>query len=131
MPCLTGRRRLRYDRGQQLLEFAFTGGLSGVRGLDVGQLWDIGRLSTGGLEPDLTIVLDLRPQAALERRNRAPDRMEKRSPEFYQRVREGFLAEAWRRPDRIRVIDAVPSVEVVHALICKEVERVLGAGPRT
>jgi dTMP kinase len=100
-------------------------------GLDVGQLWDVGRLSTGGIEPDLTIVLDLRPQAALERRNRAPDRMEKRSPEFYQRVREGFLAEAWRRPDRIRVIDAGPSVEVVHALICKEVERVLGAGPRT
>jgi dTMP kinase len=100
-------------------------------GLDVQQLWDMGRLSAGGLEPDLTIVLDLRPQAALERRNRTPDRMERRSPEFYQRVREGFLAEAWRRPDRIRVIDAGATVEVVHGLICKEVECVLGASPRT
>src|SRR6516225_4703405 len=70
-------------------------------GLDVDQLWEIGRLSTGGLEPDLTIVLDLPLDAALGRRNRAPDRMESRAREYQQRVREGFLSEARRRPDRI------------------------------
>lgn len=99
-------------------------------GLDVDRLWDVGRLATGGLEPDLTLVLDLPLDAALGRRNRAPDRVERRAPEYQQRVREGFLTEARRRPDRIRVIDAGPPVEVVHGLICKEVERVLGAGPR-
>src|SRR5437868_3427128 len=45
-------------------------------GLDVGRLWEVGRLSTGGLEPDLTLVLDLPPDAAASRRGRAPDRME-------------------------------------------------------
>jgi dTMP kinase len=100
-------------------------------GLDVGQLWEIGRLSAGGIEPDLTIVLDLPPEAALKRRSRAPDRMEKRARDFHERVRQGFLTEARRRPERVRVIDAGPPVEVVHSLICKEVERVLGAGPRT
>jgi dTMP kinase len=100
-------------------------------GLDVGQLWEIGRLSAGGIEPDLTIVLDLPPEAALKRRSRAPDRMEKRARDFHERVRQGFLTEARRRPERVRVIDASPPVEVVHSLICKEVERVLGAGPRT
>ena len=95
-------------------------------GLDVDQLWEIGRLSTGGLEPDLTIVLDLPLDAALGRRNRAPDRMESRAREYQQRVREGFLSEARRRPDRIAVVDASPPVEVVHERIRVEVWRVLG-----
>ena len=95
-------------------------------GLDVDQLWEIGRLSTGGLEPDLTIVLDLPLDAALGRRNRAPDRMESRAREYQQRVREGFLSEARRRPDRIAVVDASPPVEVVHERIREEVWRVLG-----
>ena len=95
-------------------------------GLDVDQLWEIGRLSTGGLEPDLTIVLDLPLDAALGRRNRAPDRMESRAREYQQRVREGFLSEARRRPDRIVVVDASPPVEVVQERIREEVWRVLG-----
>jgi dTMP kinase len=99
-------------------------------GLDVGQLWDVGRLSTGGLEPDLTLVLDLPLEVALSRRDRAPDRMESKDLAYQQRVRDGFLVEARRRPDRIRVIDAGPPVEVVHESIRKEVARVLAAGPR-
>ena len=99
-------------------------------GLDVDQLWEIGRLSTGGLEPDLTIVLDLPLEVALSRRNRAPDRLESRAREYQQRVREGFLSEARRRPDRIAVVDASPPVEVVHERIREEVWRVLEAGPR-
>jgi dTMP kinase len=100
-------------------------------GLDVDQLWNIGRLATGGLEPDLTLVLDLPLEIALGRRKRAPDRMESRAREYQEHVREGFLTEARRRPDRIRVIDATPSIEVVHQRICKEVQGVLAAGPRT
>jgi dTMP kinase len=99
-------------------------------GLDVDRLWDIGRLSTGGLEPDLTIVLDLPLEVALSRRNRAPDRLESRAREYHQRVREGFLSEARRRPDRIVVVDAGPPAEVVHERIREEVWRVLEAGPR-
>jgi dTMP kinase len=99
-------------------------------GLDVGRLWDIGQLSTGGIEPDLTLVLDLPLEAAFGRRGRAPDRMESKTREFQQRVREGFLTEARRRPDRIRIVDAGPPVEVVQQQIREEVERVLAAGPR-
>ncbi|HEX5272866.1 MAG TPA: dTMP kinase [Gemmataceae bacterium] len=99
-------------------------------GLDVDQLWDVGRLSTGGVEPDLTLVLDLPLDAALARRGRAPDRMESRARDYQQRVRDGFLSEARRRPDRVRVIDAGAPVEVVHERIYKEVRSVLGSGPR-
>jgi len=94
-------------------------------GLDVDRLWDVGRLATGGLEPDLTIVLDLTLETALARRNRAPDRMESKALEYQQRVREGFLAEARRHSDRIRAVDASGAVEVVQLRIREEFQRVL------
>jgi dTMP kinase len=125
-PALTSGRVVVCDRF--LLANVVYQGYGG--GLDVGNLWDVGRLSTGGLEPDLTLVLDLPLDAALGRRDRAPDRMESKAREFHQRVRDGFLAEARRRPDRTRVIDAGPPVEVVQERIREEVERVLAARPR-
>jgi dTMP kinase len=99
-------------------------------GLDPCEVWQIGRFSTGGLEPDLTIVLDLPPELAQSRRQRPPDRVESRGAAYQTRVREGFLAEARRHPDRVRFVDASQSVEGIHASICQEVERVMAAGSR-
>jgi dTMP kinase len=94
-------------------------------GLDVDLLWQAGRLSTGGLEPDHILVLDLPLEIALARRGRAADRMESQPVDFHQRVREGFLAEARRVPDRITVIDARPDVGEVQAVLRREVTRLL------
>jgi dTMP kinase len=98
-------------------------------GLDPDQLWEVGRLATGGLEPDLTLVLDLPPDVARSRRNRPADRLEGRDEAYHQRVREGFLREARRRPDRITVLDASAAVDAVQSLIREEVSRVLATGP--
>jgi dTMP kinase len=87
-------------------------------GLDSNAVWEIGRLATGGLEPDLTIVLDLPVDVAYGRRDGPADRMESRGASFETRVREGFLTEAKRKPDKIRVIDASQSVAAVHHEIC-------------
>jgi dTMP kinase len=100
-------------------------------GLDPEQLWHIGRLATGGLEPDLTLVLDLPPEAARARRQGPADRVESRAADYHERVRAGFLQEARRRPDRVRVVDAAQPIAVVHEVICREVARVLAAGPGT
>jgi dTMP kinase len=99
-------------------------------GLEVERLWDLGRFATGGLEPDLTLVLDLPVEAALARRGRPPDRLESRDVAFHERVRAGFLAEARRRPERIRVVEASGSVAEIHERIVQEVECVLAANPR-
>jgi dTMP kinase len=99
-------------------------------GLDVESLWQAGRLSTGGLEPDRTIVLDLTVKEAEARRGRPADRMESRGRAFQERVRDGFLTEAARRPDRIPVIDARGPVEAVHEAVWREVTDVLATGPR-
>ena len=94
-------------------------------GLDVDQLWQVGALSTTGLEPDLTFVLDLPLDIALVRRGRAADRVESRARDYHERVRKGFLVEAKRRPDRILVIDAMPGVEEIRAEIRRHVEELL------
>lgn len=99
-------------------------------GLNVDELWKIGRGAAGGVEPDLTIVLDLSVEAAQRRRGREPDRMESRQRDFHERVRQGFLTEARRQPERIRVVDASASIEEVQSRIRAEVERVLATHSR-
>ncbi len=51
-------------------------------GLDVPTLWQVGEIATGGLMPDLTLVLDLPSEAAAARISRSPDRMERQGPTF-------------------------------------------------
>ncbi len=94
-------------------------------GLDVATLWQIGEIATGGLMPDLTIVLDLPHVAAAQRLGSDRDRMELQGEEFHSRVREGFLAEARRQPGRIVVIDAAQSIERVQADLRLAAQRVL------
>jgi dTMP kinase len=94
-------------------------------GLDVEQLWQIGAIATGGLQPDLTFVLDLSPEAAARRMNRQLDRMESQGDDFRHRLREGFRLEAARRQDKILLIDADRPVEVVHSEIRQAAERLL------
>lgn len=92
-------------------------------GLDVEQLWRVGALSSGGLEPDLTLLLDLPLDVAARRRGRAADRMERKPRDYHERVRQGFLIEARRRPERIVVIDARPGVAEVQERLRQEVQR--------
>ena len=100
-------------------------------GLPVEELWQVGRVATGGLTPDLTIVLDIAPETARERTGGPRDRIEDRGPDFQQRVREGFLREAETYPAPIVVLDASAPTERVALSIRSEVARVLGQSPRT
>jgi dTMP kinase len=99
-------------------------------GLDPDLLWGIGRMATGGLEPDVTLILDLPVDVAMARRRGSEDRFESRDAAYQARVREGFLTEARRHPDRLRVIDANQPLDVVQERIAQEVARVLAASSR-
>jgi len=94
-------------------------------GLDVATLWEVGRVATGGLMPDLTIVLDVPAEVAAARLARPLDRMEQQGAAFHARVREGFLAEAARRPERIIVVSAAGSVEQVQSEIRRIVRQII------
>ncbi|MBI1901690.1 MAG: dTMP kinase [Planctomycetia bacterium] len=92
-------------------------------GLAPDEIWEIGRRATKGLEPDLTFVLDVSLDEAQKRTNRPLDHMESQGDDYRRKLREGFLQEAARRPDKIVVIDARASVEEVHAAIRAAVEK--------
>ena len=76
------------------------------RNQSVGEVAELNRWATGGLRPDLTVLLDLPPVAGLVRRAPSADRLEAEPAEFHQRVREGFLAQAAAAPERYLVLDA-------------------------
>jgi dTMP kinase len=94
-------------------------------GLDVDALWEVGRMATADLLPDMTIVLDVSPETAARRLARQRDRMELQGDAFHARVREGFLAEARRQPDRIVVVSAEGPIDAVQAEIRQHVARIL------
>lgn len=98
-------------------------------GLDVDELWRIGRVATFGVEPTLTVILDMPPEAAAARISRPLDRMESQGDDFRRRLRDGFLAEAARRPKACLVIDANRPVDAVQADIRRAIEGLPAVGP--
>lgn len=77
----------------------------------------LNRVATGGLMPDLTLVLDVDAAAGLAGATVAgADRVEAAGLEFHERVRAGFLALAAAEPDRIKVVPRGTVAEVAGAV---------------
>jgi dTMP kinase len=90
------------------------------RALSAADIERLSRFATRGLEPSLTIVLDVSPEVAAERRLLPPDRMESESLDFHHRVRQGFLDRAARRPRRYFVVDGTGTpTEITSAVITR------------
>ncbi len=99
------------------------------RGLDLPTLWEITRFATGGLVPDLTLCLDIRPEEGLKRRRLSGEewnRLDQEALEFHRRVRAGYLELAGLEPHRWVVIDAARSVDEVQAEIWTVVTERMG-----
>jgi dTMP kinase len=87
---------------------AYQGATSGVSKPVIGALE---RLTTGGLKPHLTLILDISPKAGLARANarlgdETPDRFESQELIMHERIRQAFLDIAEEEPERCVVIDA-------------------------
>ncbi len=97
--------------------YAYQGG---GRGIPVEFIQQIEAVSTEGVRPDLTLLLDLPVIQGIERsvdRGQGSDRFEEQDLEFKQRVRQAYLDRQSGEPDRIRIINATKSVESVHTQI--------------
>jgi dTMP kinase len=89
----------------------------------------LAELALDGLSPDLTLILDIRPEAGMARaaaRGVAADRYERLDAAFHARVRAGFLAIAAAEPGRCAVVNAARPPDEVFAEIAAEVARRLG-----
>jgi dTMP kinase len=93
-----------------------------ARGIDTGAVERLNLLATGGIKPDLTIVLDLPADAGLKRLGRSLDRLESESLEFHRRVREGYLRIAAGDPERVKVVDASGPIDDISLRIEQLVE---------
>ena len=84
-------------------------------------------LATGGLVPDLTLLIDLPVAESRRRAHRRVrsgamgDRLDAEDEAFHTRVRAAYLAIAAAEPDRVRIIDATRSIEETHALVLETV----------
>jgi dTMP kinase len=86
-------------------------------------------LALEGLAPDLTLILDIPPEAGMARaaaRGVAADRYERLDAGFHARVRAGFLSIAAAEPARCAVVDAARDADVVFAAIRAELAGRLG-----
>lgn len=92
------------------------------RGEDLQSLHCLNNLATGGLMPNITILLDLPPRIGLERAGRrnmedglviSEGRFDSESLKFHEKVREGYLTLAREDPERIKIVDASRDMDAV------------------
>ena len=97
-------------------------------GLDLRALQTITAFATGGLRPDLTLLLDLPAEDGLRRRKRGGqwNRLDAYDLAFHQRVRQGYFALAAAEPKRWVRLDATKPVEVVQVEMRQAVDARLG-----
>jgi dTMP kinase len=105
-----------------------------ARGVGVELVEQLSMLATQGVQPDLTILLDLEPSQVLNRtdvisnqggQREERNRFDVEAEEFHRRVREGFRLLARKYPERIKVVDASRTVEEIHGEIVGLVETLL------
>lgn len=89
------------------------------RQLDIERINMLNNIATSGMKPDLTIVFDLDSETSMARVGSNKDRMESAGIEFFNRVRQGYLKIAQNEPHRVKVINAVDSIENIHEKVCK------------
>ncbi|MDG4795370.1 dTMP kinase [Micromonospora sp. WMMD1082] len=100
------------------------------RTLPVDEVSWLSSWATGGLKPDLVVLLDIDPRTGLSRvaaRSETVDRLEAESVAFHERVRYAFLDLAAADPKRYLVLDAASPVEEIAEQVTRRVEELLGS----
>lgn len=90
----------------------------------------ISMFAVENLLPDLTILLDLEASAAMARRSKTgaePDRLEREKVEFFEAVRQAYLAMAKAEPQRWLIVDASQTVDQMQAQIRARIDQVLAS----
>ena len=85
----------------------------------------VNNAATGGLLPDLTVLLDLTPEDGRRRGAGDSDYLEREDLAFHQDVRRGYLALAQHQPDRWFVLDALRPAEELTEAVWARIEQLL------
>lgn len=116
------------DRGDWVLSDRFTDASyayqGGARGVDASRIEALEAWVQQGLQPDLTVLIDVAPQVAAERRARAraADRFEAEPERFFLAVRDAYLGRVARAPERYLVLDGSAPVERTLASVLERLQ---------
>ncbi len=116
------------DAGQDVITDRFMDSSIAYQGagrdLSAGEVREVSLWATGGLVPDLTILLDVPVEVAAARRGARgrSDRMEAEDVEFHERVRSGFLDLARGAPERYLVVNAALSADAIGEIVAARLE---------
>jgi len=104
--------------------YAYQGG---GRGIEQSRIALLEQWVQGDRRPDMTLILDLPIDIGLERAGKrsAPDRFELEKHDFFNKVRDTYLARAAENPERYAVIDASPSIADVQQSIQTIIEKMV------
>jgi dTMP kinase len=100
-------------------------------GLSPDSIWNVGKIATGDILPDITLLIDVPVEVALLRVGPGRDRIEDRGNDYRERVRQGYLEALKSMETPVAIIDGSRSPEEVEAQIRNEVRSALGIGSRT
>jgi len=97
------------------------------RGLDLKLIEQLNKIATGGLKPDLTIILDIPVEKGLMRveKGRKTDRLENEDIMFHKRVRRGYWAIAKKSQKRVKIINSLGNTQKTHYKILGLVNKLL------
>lgn len=89
------------------------------------EIKNLNNFATGGLTPDLTILLDINPELGLRRKgNLTHDRLDNENLEFHQKVRAGYLNIA-KKENNWQIIDATATIDIIQKQVWEKVSQTL------
>ncbi|MFH1245692.1 MAG: dTMP kinase [Candidatus Omnitrophota bacterium] len=120
LPALTEKKIVLLDRflDATIVYQGYAGGIN------IPIIKKIGAMVTLGIQPDLTILLDIDAEEGLKKAGRR-DRMEKKSLQFHSRVRQGYLELARQKPQRIKVVPVAREIAQTQTAVKEIVEKVI------
>ena len=95
------------------------------RQLDLEQIYQLNKIATNGIIPDITFILDIDIDTSLQRISKGRDRMENSGREFFERVRKGYIEISEKEPQRVKLLQGNSPIKDIQNKISDYVQGLL------
>lgn len=95
------------------------------RELNLEQIYQLNKIATNGIVPDITFILDIDIETSLQRIGKGRDRMENAGREFFERVRNGYIEISKQEPERVKLLNGKSPIEEIQNTISNYVEKLI------
>ena len=95
------------------------------RELNLEQIYQLNKIATNGVVPDITFILDIDIETSLQRIGKGRDRMENAGREFFERVRNGYIEISKQEPERVKLLNGNSPIKKIQNTISNYVEKLI------